>query len=165
MRRAIRLLIPALTVLAVWLAWPYLESDKAQVLRQHQRVLSLAADQKWDAVTASMALEYEDQWSQNRAESVAHAEEILTGFITLDIEWTTAEVTVNDNIAKVRGTAKLAGRGLSPANQYVMDRVNALKEPWVFTWRRDGRGPGGWKLLALRNTELGGPLPEDALKQ
>jgi hypothetical protein len=164
MRRTLRFLIPAVVVLAAWFAWPYLESDKAQLLRQHQHVLALASSQKWDAVTESMALEYEDQWSQNRADSVALAEEILTGFITLDIEWTTAEITLNGNLAKVRGTAKLTGRGLSPVNQFVMDRVNNLKEPWVFTWRRDGRGPRGWKLLSLRNTGLGGPLPEDALK-
>src|SRR6188768_474228 len=127
MRRTIRFLIPAVVVLAAWLAWPYLESDKAQLLRQHQRILALAASQKWDAVTECLALEYEDQWSQNRADSVALAEEILSGFLTLDIEWTTAEVTLNGNLAKVRGTAKLNGRGFGPANQFVMDRVNHLE--------------------------------------
>jgi hypothetical protein len=45
-----------------------------------------------------------------------------------------------------------------------MDRVNELKEPWVFTWRKDGSGPRGWKLLSLRNSGLGGPMVEDALK-
>ncbi len=164
MHRTIRVLIPAAVVLATWLAWPYLESDKAQVLRQHRHILDLAESRDWDAVTACMALEYEDQWSQNRADSVALAEELFTGFITIDLEWTTAEVTMNGNIAKVRGTAKLHGRGMG-ASQLIMDRVNAVTEPWVFTWRKDGRGPRGWKLLSLRNTALGGPLPEDALNQ
>lgn len=163
MQRFIRILIPAAVVLVVWLLWPYFESTKAQVLRQHARVLALASDRDWEAVTESMALEYEDQWSLNRGDSVKLAEEILMGFITLDIEWTTTEVTINGNIAKVRGTAKLRGRGLG-ASQMVMDRVNEVKEPWVFTWRKDGSGPRGWKLLSLRNTGLGGPLPEDALK-
>jgi hypothetical protein len=164
MRRALRFLIPAIVVLLVWLVWPYLESDNAQVLRQHQRVLALASDRDWDAVTQSMALQYEDQWSMNQGEAVDLAKDLLAGFITLDIEWATAEVTVNGNIAKVRGTAKLTGRGLGPS-EIIMDRVNALKEPWVFTWRKDGPGPRGWKLLSLRNTELGGPLPEDAVKR
>src|SRR5687767_632915 len=123
MRRALRILIPAMVVLLVWLVWPYLESDKAQVLRQHQRVLARASDRNWDAVTESMASDYEDQWSMNRAEAVDLAKDLLAGFITLDIEWTTAEVTVNGNIAKVRGTAKLAGRGLGPS-EMIMDRVN-----------------------------------------
>ncbi len=165
MRPILRVLIPAIVVLAAWLAWPYLESDSAQVLKQHERVLGLASDQKWLAVTEAMALEYEDQWSMNRADSVALAEELLAGFIILDIEWNTAEVTVNGNIAIIRGTAKLTGRGLGPGNQYVMDRVNELKEPWVFTWRKDSTGPRGWKLLSLRNNGLGGPLPENALKR
>ena len=164
MRPIVRVLIPAIVVLAVWLVWPYLESDKSQVMRQHLRMLELASNRDWDAVTASMALEYEDQWSQNRADSVALAEEILTGFITLDMEWTpTGEITLNENIAKVRGTVKLTGRGLG-ASQLVKDRVNSVKEPWVFTYRKDGSGPRGWKLLSLRNTGLGGPLPENAVK-
>lgn len=163
MQRIIRLLIPAAVVLAAWLVWPYLQSDEKQVLHQHARVLALAADRKWPAVIESMALEYEDQWSQNRGDSVAMAEEVFMGFITLEIEWTTLEVTVNDNIAKVRGTAKLRGRGLG-ASDLIVNRVNEVTEPWVFTWRKDGRGPKGWKLLSLRNKSLGGPLPEDALK-
>lgn len=163
MLRFVRLLIPAAVVLIAWLVWPYLQSDEAQMLRQHSRVLDLAADRKWEAVTESMALEYEDQWSQNRLDSVALAEEVFMGFITLDIEWTTEEVTMNGNVAKVRGTVKLKGRGLG-ASDLIMSRVNEVKEPWVFTWRKDGSGPKGWKLLSLRNTALGGPLPEDALK-
>lgn len=161
MKRLIQLLIPAVVVLLAWLVWPYLESDKAQVERQHRRVLDLAADRDWEAVTKSMALEYEDQWSMNRTDSVAHAEELLMSFITLEIEWTTQEVTVNDNIAKIRGTARLRGRGLG-ASEVIMNQVNAVTQPWVFTWRRDGSGPRGWKLLSVRNTGLGGPLPEDA---
>jgi hypothetical protein len=163
MRRTLRFLIPAITVLAVWLAWPYLESDEAQLLRQHRHILDLAESRNWDAIIECMALEYEDQWSQNRTDSVGLAEQVLTGFITIDIEWETAEVTMNGNVAKIRGTARLQGRGVG-ASELVKDRVNALQEPWVFTWRKDGRGPKGWKLLSLRNHGLGGPLPENALQ-
>ncbi len=163
MRRVIRFLIPAAVVLIAWLVWPYFESDQAQVERQHRRVLDLAADRNWEAVTESLALEYEDQWSMNRTDSVANAEELLMSFITLEIEWTTHEVTMNGNIAKIRGTAKLKGRGIG-ASDMIMSQVNAVTEPWVFTYRKDGKGPKGWKLLSLRNTALGGPLPEDAVK-
>jgi hypothetical protein len=164
MRRLIRFLIPAVVVLAVWLAWPYFESDEAQLLRQQKRILTLASDGKWKTVTESIALEYEDQWSMNRIEAVKLAEELLMGFITLDIEWMEPEVTINGNIAKVRGIARMHGTGMGPS-QAVKDQVNALKEPWVFTWRKDGSGAQGWKLLSLRNNELGGPLPEHALKR
>ena len=164
MIRHLRFVIPAVVVLAVWLLRPFFQPVESQVLHQHRRVLALAADRDWEAVIDSMALEYEDQWSMNRLDSVELAKEILNGFITLSIEWTTAEVTVNGNIAKVRGAAKLSGRGLG-ASGLVMDRVNRVSEPWVFTWRKDGRGPRGWKLLSLRNPGLGGPLPEDALRR
>jgi hypothetical protein len=164
MRRLLRILIHALVVLAVWFAWPYFESEQAQLLRQHKRILALASDGKWKTVTESIALEYEDQWNMNRIEAVKLAEDLLMGFIMLDIEWIDPEVTINGNIAKVRGMARIEGTGMGPS-QAVKDQVNALKEPWVFTWRKDGPGSQGWKLLSLRNKGLGGPLPEHALKQ
>ena len=163
MARIIRLLIPAALVLIAWLVWPYLESPKAQVERQQRNIIGLAADRDWDEVRACLALEYEDQWSMNRTDAVALAEELLQGFIMLDIEWTAAEITVNENIAKVRGTAKLSGNGAG-VSTLVKERVNQLTQPWVFTWRKDGGKPDDWKLLSVRNAGLGGPLPENALK-
>lgn len=162
--RFIRLLIPAAVVLFAWLVWPYLESSAAQVERRQRRIIALAEKRDWDGVTECIALEYEDQWSQNRADSVVLAQELLAGFFMLDIEWTTSEVTVNDNIAKVRGMARITGNGAG-ASQFVKDRVNQIKQPWVFTWRKDGWRPSDWKLLSLRNAELGGPLPENALRR
>lgn len=163
MKRTFRLLIPAIVVLLVWLAWPYLESPRAQVERRQRNIVAHAADRDWEAVRACLALEYEDQWSMNRTDAVALAEELLQGFIALDIEWTTAEITVNENIAKVRGTARLSGNGAG-ASLLVKERINQLVQPWVFTWRRDGGKPDDWKLLSLRNAGLGGPLPENALE-
>ncbi len=157
------ILIPAVIVLLVWLVWPYLESADAQVRHQQEGIIKLAADRDWDAVTGRMSYEYEDQWSMNRTDSVALAQELLQGFLALDIEWTTAEITVNGNIAKVRGTVKMTGSGVG-ASSMVLSRVNSIQEPWVFTWRKDGWKPSGWHLRSLKNAELGGPLPENALR-
>lgn len=163
MTRFTRLLIPATIVVMVWFAWPYLESSQARVERQQKRIIAHAADRNWEGVTELLALEYEDQWSMNRTDAVALAEELLQGFIMLDIEWTTTEITVNENIAKVRGAARLSGNG-GGVSALVKERVNQLTQPWVFTWRKDGRRPDDWRLLSLRNPGLGGPLPENALK-
>lgn len=92
------------------------------------------------------------------------AREMLQTFLVLNIDWTTDEITVNENIAKVRGHAKLSGSGVG-FSQHIMDLVNQLSEPWVFTWRTDGWKPDDWKLLSLKNQELGGPLPIDALRK
>ena len=39
MRPILRVLIPAIVVLAAWLAWPYLEPDNAQVRKQSAGLL------------------------------------------------------------------------------------------------------------------------------
>ena len=76
------------------------------------------------------------------------AREMLQTFLVLNIDWTTDEITVNENIAKVRGHAKLSGSGVG-FSQHIMDLVNQLSEPWVFTWRTDGWKPDDWKLIFL----------------
>ena len=145
-------------------AWPYLQSKSGQAQRRHEQIIKLAAKRNWDAVTEMLATDYEDQWSMSRVDSVNLAKEMLQAFLVLNIEWKTDEITVNENIAKIRGHAKLSGSGVG-FSQTIMDTVNNLKEPWVFTWRTDGWKPDDWKLLSLRNTELGGPLPVDVLKK
>jgi hypothetical protein len=165
MRTFIRILIPAVVVFTVWLAWPYLESDKAQVMRQHKRLLALASDRKWDVAKESIAEDYADQWGLTRQESVETARDLLASFFMVEIEWTPQEeVSVNDNIAKVRGFAKITGSGGGPS-EYIKTEVNTLKQPWVFTWRRDSRGPHGWKLVSVRNAGLDGVAPKDALEK
>ena len=145
-------------------ALPYVQSKKGQVQRRQDLIIKLAAQRKWDAVTQMLTTDYEDQWSMSREDSVELAKELLQGFLVLNIDWTTAEITVNENVAKVRGHAKLSGSGVG-FSQHIIDLVNTLNEPWVFTWRTDGWKPDDWKLLSLRNTELGGPLPVDAVRR
>ena len=160
----IRLIIVSVIGFVLSWLWPYVQSKSGQVQRRQEQIIKLAAKRNWDAVTAMIATEYEDQWSMNREDSVNLAKEMLQAFIALNIEWTTDEITVNDNIAKIRGRARMSGSGVG-FSQTVMDMVNALDEPWTFTWRTDGWKPDDWKLLSLRNKGLGGPLPVNAINK
>lgn len=160
----IRLLVVSVIGTALSWLWPYVQSKNGQVQRRQDQIIRLASKRNWDAVTAMIATEYEDQWSMNREDSVNLAHEMLQAFLSLEITWKTDEITVSDNMAKVRGHARINGSGVG-FSQTVKDMVNALEEPWVFTWRTDGWKPDDWKLLSLRNKGLGGPLPVDAIKK
>ena len=159
----IRVIALNLILSALWFAWPCLQSKSSQVQARQEQIIKLAAKRNWALVTGMIAADYEDQWSMNRTDAVSLAHEMLQGFLMLEMQWTTSEVTVNGNIAKVRGHVKMTGSGGGFSNE-ITNRVNNMNEPWVFTWRTDGWKPGDWKLLSIKNQELGGPLPKDALK-
>lgn len=51
-------------ILIYWmgsLAWPYMQSKRGQVQRRQDQIIKLAAKRNWDAVTAMLATDYEDQ--------------------------------------------------------------------------------------------------------
>lgn len=155
MRRFIRILIPALTVLIVWLVWPYMLSSEKQVEKRHRDLMSAASRRSWLEASEMMAADYKDQWESNREDAVTTAREILSGFIILDLEWKHDSLTVIGNTAQVQGLMHMEGKGMGVSSM-VMDRVNQTKKPWTFTWRKDGWKPTDWKLISVSNEELEG---------
>jgi len=160
MRRLILILITAFVLLfAAWFFWPFLESPAAQVERQHKELIKLAGQRYWTEAKALLAEDYEDQWGSRRDDSIELARQVFSGFLALDLQWKTTEVSVNEPVAKVRGTVHIEGTG--PSAQVINNEVNRLKEPWVFTWRKDGWKPSDWKLVSVKNAELEGIIPSE----
>lgn len=154
MKRTLRYVIPAaFALLVVWLAWPYLQSDGRQAEKIHQRLIKQGAKRNWVEAEKFLAEDYTDQWELDRTEAMQLASELLQGFLYLNIEWETTEVTVNDGIAKVRGIAKMNGSG-GGLSTTIINKVNGLQEPWVFTWRKQSRKPDSWKLTSVSNDGL-----------
>lgn len=154
MQRALRILIPAVIALVIgWFVWPYMQSEKSQAENMHRKFISLGAKRDWDGLSNLIAVDYSDEWDHNREEAVQTAAELLQGFLYLNIEWETTEVTANQGIAKVRGFAKMNGSGGGFSSQ-IMSTVNAVKEPWVFTWRKESGKPHSWKLVSVKNEEV-----------
>ncbi|RBP36373.1 hypothetical protein DES53_11784 [Roseimicrobium gellanilyticum] len=154
MQRLLRILIPVLLVLTLlWFLWPYLQSEKRQVENMHRKLISLAAARNWTGASELMTSDYEDEWGHNREDALGLASELFQGFLYLNIEWETTEVTVNQGIAKVRGYAKMNGSGGGFSSE-IISKVNSLEKPWVFTWRKESWKPNSWKLVSAKNEEL-----------
>jgi hypothetical protein len=154
LRFLLRYVVPAaLALFVVWLAWPYLQSDRRQAENMHRKLITLAAKRNWVEAEKYLAEDYIDQWELDRTEAVPLASELFQGFLYLNIEWETTEVTANDGIAKVRGIAKMNGSG-GGLSSTIINKVNALQDPWVFTWRKQSRKPDSWKLMSVSNDGL-----------
>ncbi len=158
MRWLIRLGILAVLALLIWFVWPFLKSGKAQAETCHRDLFRAAERRQWDKAAVFLASTYEDQWGNRAPEAINVARELLMGFIVLDIDWTTIELSENDGTVKVRGHAKITGSGAG-FSQAVMDETNKVKEPWVFTWRKENWKPSSWKLINVKNPALEGQIP------
>lgn len=154
MQRFLRILIPVVLGLVVlWFAWPYLQSEKRQAENMHRKFIALGANRNWAGAGELMARDYEDAWDHNREDALELAAELFQGFLYLNIEWETTEVTVNQGVAKVRGFAKMNGSGGGLSSE-IIHKVNSLEQPWVFTWRKESWKANSWKLVSVTNEEL-----------
>ena len=154
----LRILAINLIVSAIWFGWPFLKSPTAQALAQHRHLVSLVAHRNWKETLALMAEDYHDAWDMKREEAVSLGHEMLQGFLMLDLEWKPSSVTLEGKTATITGYIKAGGSGAGFSSE-VISRVNNLKEPFLFTWRKDGWKPGDWRLLSVKQSELGGGPP------
>ncbi|MCE9518721.1 MAG: hypothetical protein K8R87_04045 [Verrucomicrobia bacterium] len=154
----LRILAINLVVSAVWFGWPFLKSAKSQALDQQQRLVSEVSQRDWKQTLALMAEDYHDTWDMKREEAVSLGHEMLQSFIVLNLEWKTSSVVMEGKIATITGKIKVSGNGFG-FSQEIINKVNNLQEPFVFTWRKDGWKPGDWRLVSLTQPELSGAQP------
>lgn len=157
MRRALPLILLGLLLLTGWIVWPYLQPAETQVSKCHEKLFSLAGQRYWSEASEWLSPEYHDQWENNRTQAIELAGEAFRGFIILDLKWETAEISVNEGekTAEIRGKISLEGSGAG-ISQMLITKVNNLKEPWLFTWKKEGGKPTSWRLISVKHPELEG---------
>lgn len=151
----IRLLLLNVVISAIWFGLPYLKSPATQALDQQQRLLDQAARRNWPKVLEILADDYRDAWEMKREEAIATAHEVFQGFLLLDFKMESPKVTVEGKTASVRCVVKVSGTGAGFSGE-VVNRLNNLREPFVFHWRKDGWKPSDWHLVGVNQTELSG---------
>jgi hypothetical protein len=149
----IRIIVLDLIVTAIWFGVPFLKSPETQALEQHQRFIAFGGNRNWGRVLTLMSVDYRDAWGMKREEAVSLAHELLQGYIALDFQWQPQGVKVQGKTATVTGFIKASGTG-GGFSAEIISRINALHEPFVFTWRKDGWKPGDWKLTGISQPEL-----------
>lgn len=153
-----KLLIKALVVVAIavlaWKVWPYFKSPLAQAEAAHAKLFDLAGGRNWLEVEALMSKQYQDEWGNNAKQAIEVAEGVLSGFLVLDLRWTAIDARLKgDDVVEITGDCELEGSGAG-FTQTVKNRMNGLKEPWTFHWKKEGAGPKDWRLIKVTNPEL-----------
>jgi hypothetical protein len=141
----------ALVLWAMWLFW--LWQPERQVRLHTTHFLKKVEQRNWNDARAFLADDFSDRWGHDKNTAMEDAKEVFAQFLFLTIESKTdrCEVHGTEGVAETR--VKIAGNGQGVA-QLVMQRVNGLREPFTFRWRKSGGKPWEWQLVFVDQPEL-----------
>ncbi|MEN3942682.1 hypothetical protein WJU23_15380 [Prosthecobacter sp. SYSU 5D2] len=148
-------LVPGLIAI-VWLGWwLFGQSAEKQVRSAQGKFLVAVEKRNWKKVQSFLADDYSDSYGLNRETAPGTAAEVLKGFLFLTLETSVLpfQPSPSPPAAQVQVRIRMDGRGLG-LSPIVMDRVNALQQPWLFHWRKDGPWHWDWKLTRIHHPEL-----------
>jgi hypothetical protein len=138
-------------VLGLWLARLWRSENQVRLHSEH----FLRQIEKRNAAAASdfVALDYHDDWGQDRALLLNRLRLVLQLFSSLTITVTAPQVDFHSSAATWSAPIQLAGTGGEFAPQ-IIDRVNRLTKPFELRWRHESWRPWDWKLVEGSNPAL-----------
>ena len=154
--------LPALLAI-VWLGWwLFGQPPEKQVRTAQQAFLTAVEKRDWKKVQSYLAADYADSYGLTQETAPGTAAEVLKGFLfltlTSDIQPFQPKPTASPAppTAQVLVRIRMEGRGLG-LSPIVMERVNAMQQPWHFQWRKDGPWHWTWKITRIHHPELNLP--------
>jgi hypothetical protein len=101
--------------------------------------------------------EYEDRWGFDRDDVITSILDVGGQFFVLAVIPSVTEYAVEKREATVTSKLEISGSG-SPIAHQAIRFAHRLKEPFLFSWRKESFWPGDWKLAQLENRDLPGDL-------
>jgi len=141
----------ALALWALWLLWLWQPDRQVRLHTTH--FLKKVERRNWDAARAFMAEDFSDRWGHNKTTALEDGRQVFAQFLFLTIENQIVNCEVQDGTEVAHTVLKIKGQGGAVA-PFVMQAVNDLHEPFVFTWRRMGAAPWNWQLVRIDQSEL-----------
>ncbi len=131
----------------------WLWQPERQVRKHHEHFIKAAENRNWRRVDAFVGPRYSDRWGHDKAFLLRESREILRQFFALSIESPVESCEVISDTATVSAKLKMAGTGTAIA-EYAKNQVNALREPFVFEWKRQSWKPWDWALTRADHPQL-----------
>jgi len=139
-----------LLVLGLWLVWWW---QPERQVRLHQKHFLQAVERRnWRAVERFIATDYADRWGNDKDRVLSGCQEVFRQFLFLTVEHQIEDCFVEGTSGTARTLVKISGSG-GPFAQEAVTRVNALREPFAFSWERRGRW-WDWELVRVEQREL-----------
>ena len=145
------IVLAALLGLALYAAW--LWRPERQVRLHTAHLLKAVEGRQWKKVDSFVADNYSDRWSHDKGFVLRASTEVFGQFLFLSIQGQTLQCDISGSTGLTRDTIKITGSG-GPVAQIVMETVNRIRAPFVFTWERKSWKPWDWRLIRIDQPEL-----------
>ncbi len=100
-----------------------------------------------------LADDYRDRWGYDKAIVLRNTREVFEPFVLLTIEQRESALALQADGWSVQEKIVIKGLGGALAI-YARERVNALREPFLMSWRKRGWKPWDWELVSVDHGEL-----------
>jgi hypothetical protein len=141
----------ALFALGLYSAW--LWQPERQVRLHTAHLLKAVEGRRWNKVQSFVADNYSDRWSHDKEFVLRESKEVFRQFLFITIQGETLSCSISGSTGVTRDRVKISGSG-SPIAELAMERVNRLRQPFVFTWERASWKPWDWRLTRFDQPEL-----------
>ena len=147
--RLARLLIVIGVAIFLGLLW-----QPSRQVRLHQRHLLRAVEKRdWAAAGRFIDAEYHDRWGHDKENVLPEAAQVFSQFFLCNIQADERPLEIANGVATLRARLTLGGSG-SPIAEMAKEHVNALTEPFEFTWTHRSWKPWDWTLIETSQSQL-----------
>jgi hypothetical protein len=153
----------ALVALAVlgWIIWFVGQglTMEAQVAKRKDRFRRALQEKNVSRALAMVSLDYRDQWNFSHDDLGRVFKDITTQFLSVQIEFTDERIERRGRDVIYTARARLDGQPLTPVGAMMTSYSAQNRDPFVFTWTKEGWWPWSWRLIQIENASL--ELPTD----
>ncbi len=141
-------------ILGGWCVYEF--QPRRQIQKATERLLNAVEKRDWERVRDTLAPEYADAWKLNRSTLIEFASQGFSQFFYLEItptDWRIESSGDDSPRATVTVDLSFQGNGTGLA-QIALGRLQELKEPFVFDWRKESWQPWSWRLYSAGQPEI-----------
>ncbi len=145
-------------LLAVWagsIVWMLVQSIPSIAVRKQQAALLYGIESRNAAKVSKLISEsYADRWEFSRIDLVETTKDVGSQFLVMMVTGEEVSFEKKGNTVIIKTKLALGGKPLGAFGNEITRRVNSLKEPFTFTWVKEGFLPSSWRLVKMDNPEI-----------
>jgi hypothetical protein len=142
-------------LVGIFLTW--LWRPERQVHRHQQNFVRAIEGKDWQRAGDFVDGTYHDQWRNDRTLVLDRTREVFRYLRNVRMVASNTWIQIDGPVAHLRSYIAIEGDG-GELMAMIKERIDPLKTPFDFEWRRVSRKPWDWKLVRVSNAELS--LPE-----
>ncbi|MEM7146381.1 MAG: hypothetical protein AAF591_14695 [Verrucomicrobiota bacterium] len=153
-RPATLLVIGIVALVYIGFSMAFRWTDEKMVAHHQEELFDRLSSKKWDRAGKLLSNQYRDQWNFSRADATLALKDVGRQFLSLHLTPADPFIEIpSSKNATYTTSINIQGHG-SPIAGQVIAEAHRLKEPFTFTWQKEGWHPWSWRLTQIANPGL-----------